>query len=104
VTLQFHVPYPQIWARREILVKVLSLIISDYVLNQSWGHWLFLDALQFVILTCWDIHEDLAFQLFLTTLWKNFFLSQVKGACGSHEATNFGGSSTLFFPSYMHFI
>jgi len=62
VTLQFHVPSPQIWARCEILVKVLSLIISGYVLNQSWGHWLFLDALQFVVLTCWDIYEDLAFQ------------------------------------------
>jgi len=54
-------------------VKVLSLIISGYVLNQSWGHWLFLDALQFVILTCWDIHEDLAFQPIPNNLVEEFF-------------------------------
>jgi len=45
VALQYRVPSPRIWAIYEAMVKVLSLIMSGCVLNQSRGQWLLLDAL-----------------------------------------------------------
>lgn len=50
MTLQSHVPSPRIWDVCEVVVKVLSPIVNGYVLDQSQGHWLLLDALQFIIL------------------------------------------------------
>jgi hypothetical protein len=47
---------------REVVVKVLSPIVNGYVLDQNQGHWLLLDALQFIILIYQDIREELTFQ------------------------------------------
>jgi hypothetical protein len=35
MTLQSHVPSPRIWDVCEVVVKVLSLIVNGYVLDQS---------------------------------------------------------------------
>jgi hypothetical protein len=55
------------------VVQVLSPIVSGCVLNQSHEHWLLLDALQFIISTCWDIKEMLAFQIVPNSLVENDF-------------------------------
>jgi hypothetical protein len=55
------------------VVQVLSLIVSGYVLNQSHQHWLLLDALQFIISTCWDIIKKLACQIVHNNLVENDF-------------------------------
>jgi len=68
MTLQSYVLSPRIWDVCEVLVKVLSLIINCYVLDQSQKHWLLLDALQFTILTCQDIQEELTFQPIINNL------------------------------------
>jgi hypothetical protein len=52
MTLQSHVPSPRIWVVCEVVVNILSPIVNGCILNQSQGHWLLLNALQFVILTC----------------------------------------------------
>jgi len=44
-----HVPPPLNWHISQIIVNVLSLVVSAYVLNQSRGHWLLFDALNVVI-------------------------------------------------------
>jgi hypothetical protein len=73
MTLQSHVPSPRIWDVCEVVVKVLSRIVNGYVLDQSQGHWLLLDALQFIILTYQDIREELTFQPSLDSLVEEDF-------------------------------
>jgi hypothetical protein len=63
MALQSCVQSPRIWVICEVVVKVLSLIIIGFVLNQSQGYWLFPNALQFVISTYRDIKKELAFQI-----------------------------------------
>jgi hypothetical protein len=41
-----------------MVVKVLSLIVIGCVLNQSCGHWLLKDALQFVITKAHEFRDD----------------------------------------------
>jgi hypothetical protein len=36
----------------EALMKVMSLVVISCVLNQNCGHWLFEDALKFIIVSC----------------------------------------------------
>ncbi len=52
------------------VVKVISPIVKGYVLNQSWGHWPFGDAFQFIISMCQEIQEDLKFQRVINSLAK----------------------------------
>jgi hypothetical protein len=66
-----HVPSPQFWVVCEVSVQVLFSIVNDNVLNQNHGHWLFMGALQFQILTCQDIQEKLAFQIIPNNLANN---------------------------------
>lgn len=52
----------------EEIVKILSPIIINYVLNQNQRHWFFGDALYFIIFTYHDFHQDLALMVFLNSL------------------------------------
>jgi hypothetical protein len=42
-----------------MVVKVVSPIVTSCVLNQSRGHWLFGDALQFGITKAHEFHDDI---------------------------------------------
>jgi hypothetical protein len=55
-------PFPRMWVICEKVVKVLWLIVYSCVLNQSLAHYLLTHALQFIISTCQNVHEELAFQ------------------------------------------
>jgi hypothetical protein len=57
MALQSHKPFPQTWVVREIVVKVLSLIIINYVINQNCGRYLLKGSIDFVISTCCEICE-----------------------------------------------
>jgi len=41
---------PLTWHIFQIIVDILSLVVSDYVLNQSRGHWLLSDVLNAIII------------------------------------------------------
>jgi len=45
-----RVPPPLIWHISQIIIDVLSSIISACVLNESRGHWLLFDALNVIII------------------------------------------------------
>jgi len=45
MVLQSYIPYFGTWVVREAFVKLLSLVVTGCVLNQSWGHCLLRDAL-----------------------------------------------------------
>ncbi len=53
-----YVPPPLTWHIFQIIVNVLSLVISDYVLNQSRGHWLLSDALNAIIIMNLKFKEE----------------------------------------------
>jgi hypothetical protein len=42
-----------------MVVKVLSLIVTSFDLNQNCKHWLFKDALQFIITKACEFHDDI---------------------------------------------
>jgi hypothetical protein len=44
-----RVPSPLTWHVFQIIIDVLSLVVSACVLNQSHGHWLLSDALNVTI-------------------------------------------------------
>jgi len=54
------VPSPRTWVVCDMVVKVLSLIVTGCVLNQNCEHWLLMDALQFVIIRAHGFHDDIA--------------------------------------------
>jgi len=60
VALQSCVPSPRTWVVCDMVVKVLSLIVTGCVLNQNCEHWLLMDALQFVIIRAHGFHDDIA--------------------------------------------
>lgn len=60
MALQSCVPSPRTWAVCDMVVKVLSPIVIGCVLNQNRRHWLFRDALQFVITRAHEFHDDVA--------------------------------------------
>ncbi len=62
-----HVPCPRTWAICEAIVKVLSQFVSKCVFNQSRGHWLCVNALEFVILTTRAFEKSWPLGLFLLT-------------------------------------
>lgn len=43
----------------EVVMKVLSLVVISCVLNQNCGHWLFEDALKFIIFDTCELHDEL---------------------------------------------
>jgi hypothetical protein len=49
-------------------MTVLSPILKRCVLNQSRGHWLLGDALQFILTTCQELHDELSHQRVLDSL------------------------------------
>ncbi len=59
VRISVHVPPPPTWHVAQIVVDVVSLLVTTCVLNQSHGHWLSSDALQFVITMNTKIIEEL---------------------------------------------
>jgi hypothetical protein len=59
MTLQSRVPSPRTWAVCDMVVKVVSPIVTSCVLNQSHGHWLFGDAVQFVITKAHEFCDDI---------------------------------------------
>lgn len=58
MALQSHVPSPKTWAICDVVVKILSPIVTIYVLNQSCIHWLLGDALQFIITKACEFRDD----------------------------------------------
>ncbi len=62
MVLQSHVPSQKTWVVCEVVVKVLSPIVSSSVLNYNPEHYLFAKALEFIISTCRNIHEKPSFQ------------------------------------------
>jgi hypothetical protein len=44
------------------MVKIFSLIIIIYVLNQSWWHWFLGNTLQFIMSTCQKLCDELSSQ------------------------------------------
>jgi hypothetical protein len=62
MALQNHVHSPKMWAICEVVMIFLSLTIYGCVLNQSSGHLLLVDALQFIISTRQNNREKLVFQ------------------------------------------
>ncbi len=68
MTLQSCVPSPRIWDVCEVVLKLLSPTVNGYVLDQNQGHWLLLDALEFIILTYQDIRKEVTFQPILDSL------------------------------------
>lgn len=58
MALQSRVPSPKTWAICDVVVKILSLIMTSYVLNQSCGHYLLGDALQFILTKACEFHDD----------------------------------------------
>jgi len=68
MALQNHVHSPKMWAICEVVMIFLSPTIYGCVLNQSQGHWLLVDALQFIILTSRNDREKLVFQPILDNL------------------------------------
>jgi hypothetical protein len=44
----------------EAVMKVLSLVVMSCVLNQNCGHWLFEDALKFLIFDTCELHDEVA--------------------------------------------
>jgi hypothetical protein len=53
-----HVPPPLTWHIFQIIVDVLSLVVSVYVLNQFRGHWLLFDALNATITMNLKVKEE----------------------------------------------
>jgi hypothetical protein len=49
LTLQGHVPSPQIWVIIQIVANTLGPMVQQCVLNQNWGYWPLLDAFVAVI-------------------------------------------------------
>jgi hypothetical protein len=58
MAIQSHVPSPKTWAICDVVVKILSPIVTSYVLNQSCGHYLLGDALQFILTKACEFHDD----------------------------------------------
>jgi hypothetical protein len=56
MALQSHIPFPQTWVVCEIVVKVLSLIITNYVINKIVVT-SYLEIPYIVISTCCEICE-----------------------------------------------
>jgi len=54
-----RVPPPLTWHTSQIIVDVLSSIISAYVLNESRGHWLLFDALNVIIIMSLKFEEKI---------------------------------------------
>lgn len=73
MALQSCVLSLQIWVVCEVVVQALSLIMSGCVMNQSCGHWLLSNALQFIISTCQDVQELLTSQTVPNTLVRRIF-------------------------------
>ncbi len=59
-------PCPRTWAICEAIMKVLSQFVSSCVFNQSHGHWLLANALQFVISIVGTFEESWPLGLFRT--------------------------------------
>jgi hypothetical protein len=58
MALQSHVPSPKTWAICDVVVKILSPIVTSYVSNQSCGHCLLGDALQFILTKACEFHDN----------------------------------------------
>jgi hypothetical protein len=97
VALQIHVASLRTWVVCELVVKVLFPIVFGCVLNQSHGHRLLIDVLQFVILICRDIKKNYRSGLFLITSLKKMCLMWVERAHASIEIIDFWGFSTFHF-------
>jgi hypothetical protein len=54
-----HVPSPLIWHISQIIVDVLSSIVSTCFLNQFHGYWLFFDALNATITMSLKLKEKI---------------------------------------------
>jgi hypothetical protein len=54
-----------IWAIYELVVKMFSPIVTSYMVNQSYGHWLLGNVLKFDVFTCCDLCNDFIAKLFL---------------------------------------
>jgi hypothetical protein len=67
VALQ-ELPSPRTCAVCEVVVNLLSPIMIGLVLNQSHGHWLFGDVLQFVISKTCEVCDELANVVILNNL------------------------------------
>ncbi len=57
--INVFVPPPPTWHVAQIVVDVLSLVVSTCVLNQSHGHWLSIDVLHSTITMNTKIIEEL---------------------------------------------
>jgi hypothetical protein len=49
VKINARVPLPLTWHICRIIIDYLDLVVSTYILNQSRGHWLLNDALNYAI-------------------------------------------------------
>ncbi len=58
-SLQSHILFPRTSAVCEVVVKVLSSIMTGCVLNQSRRHWLLGDALQFIIIKIHEVRDEI---------------------------------------------
>jgi hypothetical protein len=59
--LQSHMPSLGTWA----IYELVAPIVTNYILNQSYGHWLLGNVLKFDVFTCCDLCNDFTTQLFL---------------------------------------
>jgi hypothetical protein len=57
-----------IWHRSQIIVNILSPIVTIYILNQSRGHWFLSDALQIAISMSLKLKEEMNNLLVLDVL------------------------------------
>jgi hypothetical protein len=63
-----HVPSPLTWHISQIIVDVLSSIVSACVLNQSHGHWLLFNVLNVTITMNLKLKEEYGISLNLQDL------------------------------------
>jgi hypothetical protein len=78
---------------------MLAPIAIGCVMNQSYGHWLFGDTLQFIPSTCGELCDEIAHYIFLQFGWFgcNYFLCKVGRVTNLHEMSNFTSVFTFHF-------
>jgi hypothetical protein len=58
LTLQGHVPSPQVWNIARVVVDTLAHVVQQCVLNQNQGYWLLSNALTSIISLVCKIQLD----------------------------------------------
>jgi hypothetical protein len=65
-----RMPCPVTWHIFQIIINVFSPIVFTYVLDQSKGHWLLSDVLNFAISIWLKLKKEIRILVFFIILWK----------------------------------